>query len=153
MDDNIIPNILVLPKCPPNHEDIGLQDIAHMQQKSRVLPNFLRILKGLTTSRSHMNRCWKHPSPFSNVHFRNTTKKFSTKLNFCYFAVYLSVSLNYGFILYFWFCSYFHSYGSFNHANSTSLSFSEFSELFTSILLLSQCTESHFALSSARSHF
>ena len=40
--------------------------------------------------------------------------------------------------MYFCFCSFFHSYGSFNHADSTSLSFSEFSQLFSSILLLSQ---------------
>ena len=26
----------------------------------------------------HGNNCWKHPSPFSNVHFRNTTKNCST---------------------------------------------------------------------------
>ena len=40
--------------------------------------------------------------------------------------------------MYFCFCSFFHSFGSFNHADSTSLSFSEFSGLFSSILLLSQ---------------
>ena len=56
----------------------------------------------------------------------------------------LSFSLNYELILYFCFCSFFHSYGSFNCANSTSLSFSEFSELYTSILLLCQHTESRF---------
>ena len=39
--------ILVLLNC----EDIGLEDIAHMQQKSRVLPNFLRVLKGLTINK------------------------------------------------------------------------------------------------------
>ena len=100
-------------------------------------------------------QCWKHPSPFSNVHFRNTTKIAAQvlALNFCCFALLLSFSLNYDCILYFWFCSFFHLYGSFNHANSTSLSFSEFSELFTSTLLLSQHIESHFALSSARCHF
>ena len=65
----------------------------------------------------------------------------------------LSFSLNYELILYFCFCSFSHSCGSFNRANSTSLSFSEFSELFTPILPLSQHIESHFALSSARCHF
>ena len=32
--------------------------------------------------------CWKHPSPFSNVHFRNTTKITAQvlALNFCYLA-------------------------------------------------------------------
>ena len=59
---------------------------------------------------------------------------------------------NYELFMYFWFCFFFHSYGSFNHANLTSLSFSEFSELFIFILLLSQLIESHFALSSARCH-
>ena len=53
----------------------------------------------------------------------------------------------------FWFFSFFHSYRSFNHANSTFLSFSESPVLFLSILLLSQLIESHFALSSARCHF
>ena len=53
----------------------------------------------------------------------------------------LSLSLKYELILCFCFCSFFHSCGSFNHANSTALSFSEFSELFTSILLLSQHIE------------
>ena len=65
----------------------------------------------------------------------------------------LSFSLNYELFLYFCFCFFFHSYGSFNHTNSTSLSFSEFSELFISTLLLSRLRESHFALSSARCHF
>ena len=60
---------------------------------------------------------------------------------------------NYELFMYVCFCLFFHSYGSFNHTNSTSLSFSEFSELFISILLLSQLIESHFALSSARCHF
>ena len=67
--------------------------------------------------------------------------------------LFLSFSLNYELILYFCFCSFSHLCGSFNHPNSTSLSFSEFSELFTFILLLSQHTESHFAHSSARCHF
>ena len=62
-------------------------------------------------------------------------------LNFSLFALLLSFSLNYELILYFCFCSFFQLYGSFNHANSTFLSFSEFSELFTSILLLSQHIE------------
>ena len=49
-----------------------------------------------------------------------------------------SMSLSFTFV----FCS-FQSYGSFNHINSTSLSFSEFSELFTSIFLLAKHIESH----------
>ena len=61
--------------------------------------------------------------------------------------------LNYELFMYFWFCFFFHLYGSFNHTNSTSLSFSEYSELFISTLLLYQLIESHFALSSARCHF
>ena len=64
-----------------------------------------------------------------------------------------SFSLNYELFMYFYFCFFLHSYGSFNHTNSTSLSFSEFSELFISLLLLSQLIESHSALSSARCHF
>ena len=92
--------------------------------------------------------CWKHPSPFSNVHFRYKTKIAAQvlALNFLLFALLLSFSLNYELISYFWFCSFFQLYGSFNCTNSTSLSFSEFSELFTFILLLSQHIESQFAL-------
>ena len=65
----------------------------------------------------------------------------------------MSISLNYELFMYFCFCFFFHLYGSLNHTNSTSLSFSEFSGLFISTLLLSQLIESHFALSSARCHF
>ena len=96
----------------------------------------------------------------TQVHFLMCTLEIPQKiaaqvlaLNFLLFALLLSFSLNYELILYFHFFSFIQSYGSFNHANSTSLSFSELSELFTSILLLSQHIESHFALSSARCHF
>ena len=58
----------------------------------------------------------------------------------------MSISLNYEIFMYFCFYFCFHSYGSFNCTNSTSLSFSEFSELFIFILLLSQLIESHSAL-------
>ena len=58
----------------------------------------------------------------------------------------MSISLNYELFMDFCFCFFFHLYGSFNHTNSTSLSFSEFPELFLSISLLSQLIESHFAL-------
>ena len=104
--------------------------------------------------------CWKNPRPFSNVHFRNTTKICSTSPCSYLFVIFTFEPLsqteifsNYELFMYFCFCFFFHSYGSFNHANSTSLSFSELSELFTSTLLLSQLIESHFALSSARCHF
>ena len=50
----------------------------------------------------------------------------------------MSFSLNYELFMYFWFWSFFHSYGSFNHITSTSLSFSESAVLFLSISLLSQ---------------
>ena len=43
--------------------------------------------------------CWKHTSPFSNVHFRNTTKTQVLDLNFCYFALLLCFSLNLSFSL------------------------------------------------------
>ena len=71
------------------------------------------------------------------------------------FGYLLLVSLfsNYELFMYFCFCFFFHLYGSFNRTTSTSLSFSEFPELFLSILLLSQLIESHCALSSARCHF
>ena len=45
-------------------------------------------------------------------------------LNFALLALRLSFSLNYELIIYFHVCA-----SSFNHMNSTSLSFSEFSEL------------------------
>ena len=67
-------------------------------------------------------------------------------LNFL-LSLLLSLFSNYELFMYFCFSFFFHSYGSFNHANSTSLSFSESPELFLSILLLSQLIESHFALS------
>ena len=69
--------------------------------------------------------CSKHPNPVSNVHIRNTTKIAVQvlALNFALFALLLSFSLNYELIIYFHFCA------SFNHMNSTSLSFFEFSEL------------------------
>ena len=62
-------------------------------------------------------QCWKHPSPFSNVHFRNTTKIAAQvlALNFSYLL--LSLFSNYELFMYFCFCSFFHSYGSFNHVN------------------------------------
>ena len=60
---------------------------------------------------------------------------------------------NYELFMYFCFCSFFHSYGSFNCITSTSLSFSESPELFLSISLCSQLIESHSAHSSARCHF
>ena len=65
-------------------------------------------------------------NPFSNLHFRNTTKIAGQvlALNFALLALLLSFSLNYELIIYFQFCA-----SSFNHMNSTSLSFSEFSEL------------------------
>ena len=82
-------------------------------------------------------------------------QKLQQKFLLLTFVIWLlwSFSLNYDLIFYFCFCSLFQSYGSFNHTNSTSLSFSEFSELFTSIVLVAQHIESHFALSSARCHF
>ena len=52
-------------------------------------------------------------------------------LTFCYLLYFRASLSNCELILYFCFCSFFHSYGSFNHANITSMSFSEFSELFT----------------------
>ena len=58
----------------------------------------------------------------------------------------LSFSQTMSFSCIFVIASFFHSYGSFNCANSTSLSFSEFPELFLSILLLSQLIESHLHL-------
>ena len=40
--------------------------------------------------------CWKHPSPFSNVHFRNTTKIAAQvlALNFFLFALLFLASLS-----------------------------------------------------------
>ena len=60
----------------------------------------------------------------------------------------LSLFSNYELFMYFCFCSFFHSYGSFNHVNSTSLSFSEFPVLFLPISSLSQHIENllHFHL-------
>ena len=50
-------------------------------------------------------------------------------LNFL-LSLLLSLFSNYELFMYFCFSFFFHSYGSFNHANSTSLSFSESPELF-----------------------
>ena len=103
--------------------------------------------------------CWKIPSPFSNVHFRKTTKilqhKFFTlKLLFIFTLSLLKVSfpqtMSFSCILVF--------ASSFIHmdlsivSTSTSLTFPEFLVLFSSISLLFSFIESHFALSSARCH-
>ena len=79
------------------------------------------------------------------MHFRNTTKNCSTSSCSQPFLIFTfelpsqtELLSNYELFMYFCFCFFFHSYGSFNCANSTSLSFSEFSKLFISILLLSQ---------------
>ena len=78
------------------------------------------------------------------MHFRNTTKIAVPvlALNHALVALLLSFSLNCELIIQFGFAP------SFNHDNSTSLIFSEFSELFTSILLLAKHIESllHFHL-------
>ena len=130
----------------------------------------MSIGSALELIQSFNNPFWKHPSPFSNVHFRNTTKiaaqvlalnlllslllSFSLKLSLSLnYASQMSFSLNYELFMYFCSCFFFHLYGSFNHTTSTSLSFSELPELFLSISLLSQLIESHPALSSARCHF
>ena len=98
--------------------------------------------------------CWKPSSPFSNVHFKNTTKIAAQVLcSELLLLLVLRLFSNYELFMYFCFCFFFHSYGSFNHTTSTSLSFSESPELFLSISLLSQLIESHSAHSSARCHF
>ena len=62
--------------------------------------------------------CWKHPSPFSNVHFRNTTKIAAQVLfSLLLLSLLLSFFSNYELFMYFCFCFFFHSYGSFNHVN------------------------------------
>ena len=73
-------------------------------------------------------------------------QKFAAQVLALNFLVSLLLShfSNYELFMYFCFCFFFYSYGSFNRTNSTSLSFSEFHELFLSILLLSQLIESHF---------
>ena len=59
-------------------------------------------------------------------------------LTFCLLTLLLSFSLNCNLIIYFWFCSFSQSYEYFNNINSTSLSFSELYDLFTSMLLLAK---------------
>ena len=94
----------------------------------------------------------------TQVHFIMCTLEIPQKLQhkfllltFSYLLL-LSLSSNYELFMYFS-CSFFHSCGSFNSVNLTSLSFSEFLVLFLPISSLSQLIESHFALSSARCHF
>ena len=103
--------------------------------------------------------CWKPPSPFSNVHFRNTTKilqhKFFTlKLLFIFTLSLLKVSFPQTMSLscIFVFAPSFIRMDLSIVSTSTSLTFSEFLVLFSSISLLSSLIESHFALSSARCH-
>ena len=103
--------------------------------------------------------CWKHECPFSNVHFRNTTKilqhKFFTlKLLFIFTLSLLKVSfpptmsLSCIFVL----APSFIRMDLSIMSTSTSLTFSGFLVLFLMIYPLSQLIESHFALSSARCH-
>ena len=103
--------------------------------------------------------CWKPPSPFSNVHFRNTTKilqhKFFTlKLFFIFTLNLLKVSFLQTMSLscIFVFAPSFIRMDLSIMSTSTSLTFSEFLVLFSSISLLFSFIESHFALSSARCH-
>ena len=59
--------------------------------------------------------CWKPSSPFSSVHFRNTTKNCSTSsLLLILLPLLLSLFSNYELFMYFCFCSFSHLYGSFN---------------------------------------
>ena len=106
-----------------------------------------------------MDECWKPPSPFSNVHFRNTTKilqhKFFTlKLLFIFTLSLLKVSFpqTRSFSCIFVFASSFICMDLSIMSTSTSLTFPEFLVLFSSISLLFSFIESHFALSSARCH-
>ena len=64
------------------------------------------------------NFCSMPSSHFSNVHFRKTTKIAPQvlALNFL-LSLLLSLFSNYEFFMYFCFCFFFHSYGSFNCVN------------------------------------
>ena len=102
---------------------------------------------------------WKPPSPFSNVHFRNTTKilqhKFFTlKLLFIFTLSLIKVSFPQTMSLscIFVFAPSFICMDLSIMSTSTSLTFSEFLVLFSSISLLFSFIEIHFALSSARCH-
>ena len=101
--------------------------------------------------------CWKPPSPFSNVHLRNTTKIlqhkfFILKLLFIFTLSLLKVSFTQTMSL----SCIFVFAPSFIHMDlsimspSTSLTFSGVLVLFLIIYPLSQLIESHFALSSAQ---
>ena len=59
--------------------------------------------------------CWKPSSPFSNVHFRNTTKIAAQVLcSYLLLPLLLSLFSNSELFMYFCFCSFSHLYGSFN---------------------------------------
>ena len=101
--------------------------------------------------------CWKHQCPFSNVHFRNTTKLlqhkfFTLKLLFIFTLSLLKgsfpqpISLSCIFV----FAPSFICMDLSIVSTSTSLTFSGFLVLFLIIYPHSQLRESHFALSSAR---
>ena len=60
--------------------------------------------------------CWKPSSLLSNVHFRNSTKNCSTSslLLTLFTFTFEPFFSNYELFMYFCFCSFSHSYGSFN---------------------------------------
>ena len=105
------------------------------------------------------SNCWKPPSPFSNVHFRNTTKilqhRFFTlnlTVNFTLSLLKVSFPQTMSLSCIFVFAPSFICMDLSIVTASTSLTFPEFLVLFSSISLLFSFIESHFALSSARCH-
>ena len=60
----------------PNEEPSN-EESSHKEEDNNMDDRNVGICGNVIVGKSHVflcNFCWKHPSPFSNVHFRNTTK-------------------------------------------------------------------------------
>ena len=135
--------------CGVFPDDVGQRDTGHSITLAEEFVNYIKSLC-VGSSKVPFLMCTLEIPQKNTAQVHALNLLLSLLLSF---SLNLSLSLNYELISYFCFCFFSHLCGSFNRSNSTSLSFSEFSELFASILLLSQHIESHFALSSARCHF
>ena len=129
--------------------------------KFRVIADGRGMKRYLMVPKLHQmrKRCWKPPSPFSNLHFRNTTKILQHKFLTLNFLIILLLSLlkvsfpqTMSFSCIFVFAPSLIRMDLSIVTSSTSLTFSGFLVLFSSISLLFSFIESHFALSSAKWH-
>ena len=138
---------------------IWIKRVQETQRSSKMLS--LHDCKIHTNERRSKNKntCWKPPRPISNVHFRNTTKNIAAQVLYSYLSVNFTLSLlkvsfpqTMSFSCIFVFAPSLIRMDLSIVTSLTSLTFSGFLVLFSSISLLFSFIESHFALSSARCH-